>query len=84
MLFLLRNRKSTAAVVFNSTLISLLLLSVYWKVGEFPDLSVYNFADPVQRDEASSVYKTYVQNLSGIAFMFSNQLSFSASINVLL
>ena len=73
-----------AAVIFNSTLISLLLLSVYYNVGEFPDLTVYDFTDPKQIDEASAVYKTYVTNLSGIAFMFSNQLSFSASINVLL
>ena len=50
MLFLVRNRKSLAAVIFNSTLISLLLLSVYYNVGEFPDTSGYDFTDPAQVD----------------------------------
>lgn len=84
MLFLVRNRKSLAAVIFNSTLISLLLLSVYWNVGVFPDLNKYNLLDPDQLDQANADYQNYIKNLSGIAFMFSNQLSFSASINVLL
>ena len=73
-----------AAVIFNSTLISLLLLSVYWNVGIFPDFSQYNILDPDDIEEASSVYQNYIKNLSGLAFMISNQLSFSASINVLL
>jgi hypothetical protein len=42
MLFLMRNKKSMAAVFFNSTLISLLLLSLYWNVGVFPDFKQYN------------------------------------------
>ena len=73
-----------AAVIFNSTLISLLLLSVYWNVGVFPDLTQYNLLEPDERDQASSDYGNYIKNLSGLAFMISNQLSFSASINVLL
>jgi hypothetical protein len=84
MLFLVRNRKSMAAVIFNSTLISLLLLSVYSNVGVFPDLKQYNLLDPVDRDRANTDYQNYIKNLSGLAFMMSNQLSFSASINVLL
>lgn len=53
MLFLVRNRKSMAAVIFNSLVISLLLLSLYWNVGAFPDLNKYNLLDPDQRDQAS-------------------------------
>ena len=37
-IFLTRNRRSMAAVVFNSLIVSLMMLSVFWKVCDFPDI----------------------------------------------
>jgi len=36
--YLTRNRKAFAAIVFNSLIISLMIMSVFWKIGTFPDL----------------------------------------------
>lgn len=84
------------AIIGNSLIISLLILSVFWKVGDFPIDQMNQIIDNWQGDPsnpkdledlASLVivpYGTYVANIRGVAFMISNQLSFSASINVIL
>lgn len=38
MKYLTRNRKAFAAIVFNSAMISLMVLSVFWKIAAFPDI----------------------------------------------
>jgi len=52
---LVRNRKAFAAVIFNSLAISLMVLSVYWHIGEFPDLFKYK-PDEEGKKLASNAY----------------------------
>jgi len=47
--YLTRNRKAFAAVAANSLIISLMVLSVFWKIGTFPDL--YQYITPFPTDE---------------------------------
>jgi len=92
-LYLTRNRKAFAAIVFNASAIALMILSVFYKIGDFPDL--YHFCETDGQidynkvmngctSKAANAYQVYVTNLTGLAFMISNQLSISASINVIL
>ena len=82
MKYLTRNRKAFAAIVLNSAMISLMILSVFWKIAAFPDL--YGIIENDGKSAAQTAYTTYLTNITGLAFMISNQLSISASINVIM
>ena len=84
--YLTRNRKAFFAIVANSLIISLMVLSVFWKIGTFPDLYKYVTPFPTEQGIADlqTAYQQYLENLTGLSFMISNQLSISASINVIM
>ena len=56
--YLFRNKKALAGVLFNSLIISLLILSVFWHIGEFPPEVQYAFDHPSKEtiDEANVKY----------------------------
>ena len=81
--YLFRNKKSLIGVLFNGAFISLILLSIYYKIGVFPDINSYpNTPEGFKTKE--NVLNQYFQNLSGLSFILSNTLSISASVNVIL
>ena len=43
--FMLRNKKALSAIFFNSFIISMMILAVYWQIAKWPDLSK-NFLPP--------------------------------------
>jgi len=71
------------AAVVNTICISLLIMSVFWKIGKFPELYKYPFTEE-GIEEANAAYAQYLVNLAGLAFMISNMMSVSASINLIL
>lgn len=86
---MLRNKKALAGVVFNSLMIGLMILAVFWQVGQFGALGIQNYLlEDVPREQAleelSAAYAAYVQNLMGCSFMVSNVLSIAASVNVVI
>lgn len=40
-MYMIRNKKALAGIIFNSVTIGLVVLAVFWKVGIFPDLYSY-------------------------------------------
>ena len=81
--FLTRNRKNVTGVIFNSSFIALLVLSVFWKVGEWPEAKLeqqiedYLATHPVPdinelRAIVSTTVGEYIQNLAGLSFLMSN------------
>jgi hypothetical protein len=63
------------------------LIDKYVKTIVIPDHPTKESLESAINDQVQeflAAYTTYLSNLSGIAFMISNQLSFSASINVVL
>lgn len=84
--YLYRNKQALGGVIANSLIISLLILSVFWHIGTFPTEVQYAMEHPTEENikEANIKYQSYIQNLTGLAFMIGNQLSISASINVII
>lgn len=78
----MRNKRALSGVFFNAIFFSFFILSLYWKVGDFPDLTQIAKDQGIQK--AQEEYQTYVANIRGLAFMLSNQLSISASMNAVL
>jgi hypothetical protein len=86
---MVRNKKAFAGVVFNSLIIGLMMLAVFWQVGQFGALGIQNYIlddglTEAALEELSAAYQGYVQNLMGAAFMMSNVLSIAASVNVVI
>jgi hypothetical protein len=67
---LLRNPRTRYAILLNGTVVGLLMLAIYWQIGEYPNPK---YDDP-----------TLINNWIGLAFLFTNTLSYSSTIIVLL
>lgn len=80
--FLMRNKRALGGVVFNSVFFSLMILALFWNIGVFPDLIGIAIKDGEKK--AQSDFQTYIMNIRGLAFMLSNQLGISASMNAIL
>lgn len=72
------------AVVFNSFFVSLMMLAVFHDSCKPIDFSQYDFSKEEDQKRAIRDFNVFLQNTRGAAFMFQNQLSLSASINVIL
>ena len=72
---MLRNPRSLNAILFNGTFTALLVLALFWKVGEYSTWTLVT--DP-------ATLGRFVGNLLGLAFMMTNNLSFSSSSGVIL
>lgn len=77
--FLLRDKKSFASIFFNSLFISLIMLSVYHGVGKYPD----DFPEDTDEcEDLKTQIEEYQHNTSGMSLNLANQLTMSASFNV--
>ena len=62
---MIRNKKALAGVVFNSLAISLMMLGVFYEVGQFGALGIQNYImkdEPQEKklEELSAAYAAYV------------------------
>lgn len=80
----MRNKKAFAGVIFNSIFVSLLLLSLYYEIGQWSSLNFNKYITDQDLEGANDAYQKYLQNMTGLAFMLSNFLSISASVNVII
>lgn len=81
-LFLNRNKRALFGILFNSFFVALMMLSIYYQIGVFPDIigMVSQETDESKAlSDAQNTYNRYILNIRGLAFMMSNQLSTSAS-----
>jgi Pyruvate/2-oxoacid:ferredoxin oxidoreductase gamma subunit len=81
--YLTRNKKSFASIFGNAIFISLIMLSVFFQVCKFPS-SLKEDYDRKDFKQLKQDIDKYYHNLIGITLMMSNQLTFSASINVVI
>jgi hypothetical protein len=60
--FLLREKKALAGIVFNSLAIGLLVLAVFFNIGDFPDLKAIIGPNPTPESikKAETTLMTYV------------------------
>lgn len=58
-LFMIRNKKALAGIIFNSLIIGLVVLAVFYKVGKFPDLYSYP-PTPDGFQEAQVEFQSYL------------------------
>ena len=68
---LTRSPKILRAHAFNVTVVSLLILSIYGNMGQFPDLTSFPHTEKGLED-AKVAYAQYVQNVQGFSFLFAN------------
>lgn len=80
--FLLRHRSAIIGLVVSNIFSALLNISVYWNIGYFPDLAGIYFDHGAE--EAQARYARFVLDLTGIAFLFSNQFSISSSFDAVM
>jgi len=73
---------SLIAACSNSVGIALIFISIFWKIGDFPDLYGMIFSGHV--DEARRDLTEYITNITGLAFMLSCMMSVSSSSNVIM
>ena len=70
--YMTRNKQALAGIVFNATFITLLLLAVYYQLGQW---GAIGFAADLSAGDLAAAQKTYaqyVQNMTGLAFLLSN------------
>lgn len=73
--YLLRNPRSLNAILFNGMFTALLVLALFWKVGEYNEAQLNN----------DIAFKgRFVGNLLGLAFMMTNNICFSSSSGVIM
>lgn len=65
-----------AAVVFNSLIIALMILSCFYQVLQFGAVDIQGFIsippDPKELSALAKAYQAYVGNVTGLGFMISN------------
>mmetsp|Transcript_9995 Transcript_9995/g.15126 ORF Transcript_9995/g.15126 Transcript_9995/m.15126 type:complete len:279 (-) Transcript_9995:40-876(-) len=79
MRFLRRDKKSFASIFSNSFIISLIMLSVYWHVGIFPNV----LGEMAGGNDSKGItdYNEFLNNIRGISLNLSNQLAMSGSVS---
>lgn len=63
---------------------SLLILAVFWNVGEFPDLAGIYYQNDGDMKPVLNAFRTFTMNISGTAFLYSSQVTTSASLEAVL
>ena len=76
-LYLIRNPRSLNGILFNGIFSGLLILLLYYKVGEWNESKYIG-------EENVAEYTRYIYNLKGLAFLLANNISFSSSSAVIL
>jgi hypothetical protein len=93
--FLTRNHMAIAAVFVNSIGLSLLILSLYWKVGKLPEAEIEQMVidyldNPTPEaltyleEQVAQVLGTFVVNLQGLATMMCTLIFIAGCMNVIL
>ena len=72
--YLVRNPRSLNGILFNGTFTALLCLALYIHIGDY---SKIDFNNPAS-------YYQWIFNISGFAFLLSNNISFSSSSSVII
>ncbi len=83
--FLFRNKKAFSSIISNAIFIALVMLSVFYHVAVFPPSvqEKINSGDAHTEDDMTKYFQ-YRRNLGGVTLHFSNQMSVSATLNVIL
>ena len=77
---MLRNPRSLRATYGQAVFIGLLLLGMYWKIGDSFD----DFEDVFKDDKATADFNNYIANLSGLGLILSANVYFALSASSLL
>lgn len=85
--FLYRNKSAFIGLIISNVFSALLNISVYWNIGQFPDLEkilIDGGFDEWSTQEAQRKYRRYLTDITGLAFLFANQFTISSSFDAVM